>query len=179
MVSHRVPCWDQYCLSFILMILLNKLIMDQISIYMRMMHELKPWKIQPRFKKLQICQPPTIPDIQRVTPISILGVTISNRLSVSEHVQSVISKCAQSMHALKILRSHGMSSDALKVIYKSVVLTKLLYASPHGGVSPLRLISNGLKHSCSVEESGSTCTARSTPRCHNVCRILTMNSSVL
>jgi len=36
-----------------------------------------------------------------------------------------------SMHALKILRSHGMSSDALKVIsYKSVVLSKLLYASP-------------------------------------------------
>jgi len=59
-----------------------------------------------------------------------VGVTISNRLSVSEHVQSVISKCAQSMHALKMLQSHGMSSDALKVIYKSVVLTKLLYASP-------------------------------------------------
>jgi len=71
-----------------------------------------------------------------------------------------------------------MSNDALKVIDKSVVLTKLLYASPDGGVSPLWLISNGLKHSC-VEESGSTCTALSTPRCHNVCRILTMNSSVL
>jgi len=66
-------------------------------------------------RKPQICQPPTIPDIQRVTSVSILGVTISNRLSVSEHVQSVISKCAQSMHALKILRSHGMSSDALNV----------------------------------------------------------------
>ena len=53
-------------------------------------------------RKLQICQPPTIPDIQRVRSVSILqGVTISNRLSVSEHVQSVISKCAQSMHALK------------------------------------------------------------------------------
>ena len=34
------------------------------------------------------------------------------------------------MQALKTLRSHGMSSDALKVIYKSVVLTKLLCASP-------------------------------------------------
>ena len=42
--------------------------------------------------------------------VFILGVTISNRLSVSEHVQSVISKCVQSMHALKILRSHGMST---------------------------------------------------------------------
>jgi len=43
------------------------------------------------------------------------------------------------MHVLKILRSHGVSSDALKFIYKSVMLTKLLYASPHGGVSPLWL----------------------------------------
>jgi len=31
------------------------------------------------------------------------------------------------MHALKILRNNGMSSDALKVIYKSVVLRKTLY----------------------------------------------------
>ena len=70
-----------------------------------------------------------MPDIQRVTSVSTLGVTISN-LSVRRHVQSVIGKFAQSMHALKIVRNHGMSSDALKVIYKSVVLTKLLYASP-------------------------------------------------
>ena len=40
--------------------------------------------------KLQICQPPTMPDIQRVTSVSILGVTISNRLSVSEHIQGVV-----------------------------------------------------------------------------------------
>jgi len=81
-------------------------------------------------RKLQICHPPIMPDIQRVTSVSILGVTISNRFSVSDHIQGVVSKCAQSLHALKILRSHGMNSDALKVIYKSVVLTKLLYAFP-------------------------------------------------
>ena len=33
------------------------------------------------------------------------------------------------MHVLKTLQSHSISSDALKVIYKLVVLTKLLYAS--------------------------------------------------
>ena len=77
--------------------------------------------------------------------------------------------------ALKILRSHGMSSDALEVIYKSIVLTKLLMLLAHGGLSPLRVTSNGLKHSC-VEESGSTCTALSTTRYRKVWRILTMNS---
>jgi len=38
--------------------------------------------------------------------------------------------CAQSLHTLKIMRCHGMNSDALKTVYKSVVLAKLLYASP-------------------------------------------------
>jgi len=31
---------------------------------------------------------------------------------------------------VKIMRCHGMNSDALKTVYKSVVLAKLLYASP-------------------------------------------------
>ena len=42
----------------------------------------------------------------------------------------VISRCAQSLHALKIMRCHGMNSDALKTAYKLVVLAKLFYASP-------------------------------------------------
>ena len=34
------------------------------------------------------------------------------------------------LHALKLLRHHGMSDDSLRHVYKAVVLTKLLYASP-------------------------------------------------
>ena len=59
-----------------------------------------------------------------------LDVTLTNHLSVSDHVRDVISRCAQSLHALKIMRCHGMYSDALKTVYKSVMLAKLLYASP-------------------------------------------------
>ena len=62
-----------------------------------------------------------------------LGVTITNHVSISEHVSRVITKCAQSLHALKILRSHGMYDDALNVkpIYKAVIIiAKVLYAMP-------------------------------------------------
>jgi len=59
-----------------------------------------------------------------------LGFTLTNHLSVSDHVRDVISRWAQSLHALKIMRCHGMNSDALKMVYKLVVLAKLLYASP-------------------------------------------------
>ena len=77
-----------------------------------------------------VCNPPELPDIKRVTIIIILGVTITNHLSISEHVSGVIRKCAQSLHALKILRSHGMCDDALDVIYKAVIIAKVLYAIP-------------------------------------------------
>ena len=73
---------------------------------------------------------PYLPDIKRVTKITVLGVTITNHLSISEHVSGVITKCAQSLHTLKILRSHGMCDDALNVIYKAVVIAKVLHAIP-------------------------------------------------
>jgi len=55
---------------------------------------------------------------------------MTNRLSADKHVRDVISKCAQSLHALKLLRHHDMSEDSLRHVYKAVVLSKLLYASP-------------------------------------------------
>lgn len=82
-------------------------------------------------RKLQECDLPTaLPDIARATAIKILGVTITNHLSVSEHVRDIIGKCAQTMHALKILRRHGMSQEALRIVYKAVALAKLTYAAP-------------------------------------------------
>jgi len=73
---------------------------------------------------------PPIPCISRVTTIKILGITITNHLSMGEHVRDVIGKCAQSLYALKLLRNHGMSDDSLRVVYRAVVLSKLLHASP-------------------------------------------------
>jgi len=64
-----------------------------------------------------------MPDIHCVTSIKMLGVT----MSAGEHVRDVICKSAQS---LKLLRCHGMSNDSLRHVYKDVVLSKLLYASP-------------------------------------------------
>jgi len=77
-----------------------------------------------------VCNLPELPDIKRVTIITMLGVTITNHLSISEHITGVITKCAQSLNALKVLRSHGMCDDALNVIYKAVVIAKVLYAIP-------------------------------------------------
>ena len=39
-------------------------------------------------------------------------------------------ECAQSLYAMKVLRCHGMREDALKIIFMSVGVAKILYASP-------------------------------------------------
>ena len=74
------------------------------------------------------CKLLELPGISRVTEITILGVTVTNHLSVSGHDTGIINKCAQTLYALKVLRSQGMSADSLAVIFKSVVLAKILYA---------------------------------------------------
>ena len=62
-------------------------------------------------RKSQFSPPPTLPGVSRVSLIKILGVTISNHLSVSDHIRDVISKCAQSLFAFKVLRYHGMNNE--------------------------------------------------------------------
>ena len=43
-----------------------------------------------RWRRQQVDEPPPLTDITRVSSIKILGVTISNRLSLSQHVQNVV-----------------------------------------------------------------------------------------
>ena len=83
-----------------------------------------------RWRKSLAQYSPTLLDIQRATQIKILGITVTDHLSISEHVRDVICKCGQSLHAIKVLHSHGMCVDALKEIYRAVLLAKLLHASP-------------------------------------------------
>jgi len=75
--------------------------------------------------------PPCLRDIQRVSSLKILGVTITDKLSMSDHVQDVVRKCAQSLHVIRVLRRHGMNDQALQAVYRSVVLIRSLSANSH------------------------------------------------
>ena len=68
-------------------------------------------------------------NIARVTTMKVLGVTLTNSLSVAEHVQAGISSCAQTLYALRILRAHSMDDSDLQTVYRSVVIAKFTYAS--------------------------------------------------
>ena len=60
-------------------------------------------------------------DISRVTSTKVLGVNI---------ISDVICRCAQSLYAIKVLRCHGMIEEELRLVFKTVVLAKILYATP-------------------------------------------------
>ena len=80
-------------------------------------------------KSGKIIPPPPLPGIKRVNTVKILGVTLSDDLSVDDHVHAVISSAAQTLHALRVLRGHGMDDAALQSVFRAVVVSKLQYAS--------------------------------------------------
>ena len=71
---------------------------------------------------------PAIPDVERVTSLKMLGVIISHNFSMDEHVSAVISSSGQTLYALRILKSHGMSNACLQAVYQSTVVSRLTYA---------------------------------------------------
>src|SRR6218665_441573 len=74
--------------------------------------------------------PPPLPGIERVDSMIVLGVNISYDLWTSAHVDRLLGRCTSSLHALRILRAHGLPQDALHNVAKATLLSRLLYASP-------------------------------------------------
>ena len=68
--------------------------------------------------------------IHRVFEIKILGVTLSDTLTLSSHISNLSAKCAQLCFALKTLRSHGLTGVALWEVTRAHIINRLTYASP-------------------------------------------------
>ena len=73
--------------------------------------------------------PAELTDIKRVDSINILGVTVTNTLTMNEHVDRVLSNCAQSVFALKTLRAHGLNRECLHNVFNAVILAKRTYGA--------------------------------------------------
>ena len=69
-------------------------------------------------------------DIQRVTNIKALGIHLNEKLSMLPHINATLSSCNQSMYALRVLRTHGMSKTDIWTTFQAIVISKLLYAAP-------------------------------------------------
>src|SRR6476619_165207 len=73
--------------------------------------------------------PPPVPGMERVSSMKILGLTIQHNLSMSEHVNNVISSAGQQLYALKTLKSHGLPFASLSDVCRSTLIAHLTYAA--------------------------------------------------
>ena len=74
-------------------------------------------------------RPPPLQDIERVTEMLVLGVILRGDLGVSSHVHRVLSLRNCSLHALRVLRWHGLSAEALSMVTEATIISRLLFAS--------------------------------------------------
>jgi len=51
-------------------------------------------------RRRQVAEPPALPGIDQVTSLKILGVTMTDGVSASDHIRHIISDCAQSADSL-------------------------------------------------------------------------------
>jgi len=58
-------------------------------------------------RKREAAPPPEMAGIVRVTSLKILGVTVTNKLSASDHVRDVISNCTKSLYQHLMERVEG------------------------------------------------------------------------
>jgi hypothetical protein len=84
-----------------------------------------PWS------KREIKLPPSpVPGFERVESIKALGITVSRRFSLTQHVDNVLAAYAQTLFALRTLKHHGLPTKALHTIFQATVVAKLAYAAP-------------------------------------------------
>src|SRR6218665_3416817 len=52
------------------------------------------------------------------------------RLTMECHIEELLSSCASSIHALRMLRSHGLGPTQVHEVARMTTLAYMLYASP-------------------------------------------------
>jgi hypothetical protein len=74
--------------------------------------------------------PPVHCGLERVTTMNVLGVLLDDKLSFQQHVNKIVANSSNIMFALRTLKQHGLNMELVQDIYRTTVVTKLLYAAP-------------------------------------------------
>ena len=89
--------------------------------------------IRPRGKRGKLANPPApCLDIEQVSSIRILGVTVNELLSAADHVSSLLASSNSLLYALRVLHVHGIPDESLQEVFRATLLAKITYAALHG-----------------------------------------------
>ena len=82
----------------------------------------------PKSGRWTVPEPPPL-GMERVSELKTPGVLFTNDLSVTSHVDDIISKCASTTYALRIMRANGLQDNALFTVCNATTISRLLYAA--------------------------------------------------
>jgi hypothetical protein len=83
-----------------------------------------------RRSDLMQSDPPSMPGVERSTSMVVLGVTLSNNLSMDVHISTLSSTSASSMYGLKTLKRFGMKTETVSTVCRATLVAKLSYCAP-------------------------------------------------
>ena len=75
--------------------------------------------------------PPLCQNIDRVSRIVVLGITINDRMTATDHISGLIDSSSRMLYALRVLRDHGMPSTSLQDVFRASCCTPLQHGQVH------------------------------------------------
>ena len=72
--------------------------------------------------------PTAIDGIDQSDCVKLLGITFNDKLSFLPHVNSILSAVSQRFYLLGQLRRQGLDMRGLDIVFKAIILYKILYA---------------------------------------------------
>jgi len=74
--------------------------------------------------------PPPCPNIEYVSSARVLGITLNDRLSATDHVNHLLTSCSSVLYAMRVLRGRGISTVSLQDVFRATILAKITYCLP-------------------------------------------------
>jgi len=74
--------------------------------------------------------PPPLPDMERVSQATLLGIDTTSTLSTSTYVNRMLMQINQRLYLLSQLQSRGMNVQALHTLFTGLIMSKIAYALP-------------------------------------------------
>jgi len=69
-------------------------------------------------------QPKQNADIERVKSMKISGFILNNKLRAADHVVAIINNFSRSLYALRILKAHGLQSQAIHKVTEATLMSR-------------------------------------------------------
>jgi len=74
--------------------------------------------------------PPPLPGAERVKHATLLGVDVSDTLSIAAYINRLLMQVNQRLYLLSLLQSSGLQRPSLHLLSNALVINKLTYALP-------------------------------------------------